>query len=210
MAQAAAELNLIAARLEKRYPETNRNRRFVPVNLSYYSFGPLAPVFASLMLGASVFVLLIACVNVANLQFARATGRSREVAMRLALGAGRTRLIRQLLTESLLLAAAGAALGLIVAKWTLGILKAGIPAEMRHYLPGWAEIGLNAPAFRFMLAMALASGIAAGLAPALRSLRVELTESLKEGGHGSSGARAKPVAGVSWWRLKSPWRRCCW
>ena len=87
LAQAAAELNVIAARLEKRYPETNWKRRFVPVNLSYYSFGPLAPVFAALMLGASLFVLLIACVNVANLLFARATGRYREVALRVALGA---------------------------------------------------------------------------------------------------------------------------
>jgi putative ABC transport system permease protein len=71
------------------------------------------------------------------------------------------------------------------------MLKAGIPAEMRHYMPGWAEIGLNAPAFRFTLAAALASGIVAGLAPALRSLRVDLTESLKDGGHGQSAARGR-------------------
>lgn len=191
MAQAAAELDVIAAGLEKRYPETNLKRRFVAMTLSRYSFGDLAPVFAALMLGASVFVLLIACVNVANLLFARATGRSREVALRVALGAGRTRLIRQLLTESLVLASAGAALGLIVAKWTLGMLKAGIPAEMRHYMPGWTEIGLNGQAFRFTLAMALASGIVAGLAPSLRSLQVDLTESLKEGSHGSSAGRGR-------------------
>jgi putative ABC transport system permease protein len=191
LAQASAELSVIAAGLEKRYPETNRKRRFVAMHLSRYSFGDLAPVFAALMLGASAFVLLIACVNVANLLFARATGRSREVALRIALGAGRTRLIRQLLTESMVLASAGAALGLIVARWTLGILKAGIPAEMRHYMPGWAEIGLNGQAFRFTLAMALGSGIVAGLAPALRSLRVDLTESLKEAGQGSSAGRGR-------------------
>jgi len=191
LAQAAAELDVIAARLEKRYPETNLKRRFVAMTLSRYSFGDLAPVFAALMLGASAFVLLIACVNVANLLFARATGRSREVAIRVALGAGRTRLIRQLLTESLVLASAGAALGLIVAKWALAMLKAGIPVEMRHYMPGWAEIGLNAQAFRFTLAAALASGIVAGLAPALRSLRVDLTESLKEGGQGSTAGRGR-------------------
>jgi putative ABC transport system permease protein len=190
-AQAAAELDVIAARLEKRYPETNLKRRYLAMNPSRYSFGDLAPVFAGLMLGASLFVQLIACVNVANLQFARATGRTREVALRLALGAARTRLIRQLLTESLLLASAGGALGLLVAKWTLSLCKTGIPAEMRHYIPGWAEIGLNAQAFRFTLAAAVASGIIAGLPPALRSLRVDLTESLKEGGHGSSAGRGR-------------------
>ena len=191
LAQAAAELDAIAARLEGRYPETNQKRRFVALPFYRYWYGDVASAFAALMLGASVFVLLIACVNVANLQFARAAGRSREVAVRVALGSGRTRLIRQLLTESLVLAAAGAVLGLIVAKWTLGLFKAGIPAEMRHYMPGWADIGLNGQAFRFTLAAALASGIVAGLAPALRSLRVDLTESLKEGGQASTMGRGR-------------------
>ena len=191
VAQAAAELDAIAARLEKRYPETNQKRRFVALPFYRYIYGNMAGVFAALMLGASMVVLLIACVNVANLQFARAAGRSREVAVRVALGSGRTRLIRQLLTESLLLASLGAAVGLLVAKWTLGLFKAGIPAEMRHYMPGWAEIGLNGQAFRFTLAAALASGIVAGLAPALRCLRVDLTESLKEGSLGSSAGRGR-------------------
>ncbi len=200
LAQAGAELEAIAARLEKRYPETNQKRRFVVLPFHRYWYGDLAPVFAALMLGASIFVLLIACLNVANLQFARATGRFREVAVRVALGSGRRRLIRQLLTESLVLASLGAAVGLIVAKWALGLFKAGIPAEMRHYMPGWAEIGLNGQALRFTLAAALASGIVAGLAPALRCLRVNLTESLKEGSHGSAGRgrnrwRAVLVAG---------------
>jgi putative ABC transport system permease protein len=191
MAQAIAELNVIATRLEKRYPETNRKRRFVALTLSRYSFGDLAPVFAALMLGGSAFVLLIACVNVATLLFVHAIGRAREVALRVALGAGRTRLIRQLLTESLVLASAGAALGLLVAKCTLIMLKAGIPAEMRHYMPGWADIGLNGNALRFTLALSLASGIIAGLAPALRSLKVDLTESLKDGSHGGSAGRRR-------------------
>lgn len=186
LAQAAAELDAIAARLEKVYPATNRNRRFTAVPFYRYWYGDLAPVFAALMMGASAFVLLIACVNVANLQLARAAGRSREVAMRMALGSGRTRLIRQLLTESLVLASIGAALGLLVAKWTLDLFKAGIPAEMRHYMPGWPEIGLNGQALRFSLAAALVSAIVAGLAPALRCLRVDLKEALREGAHGSS------------------------
>ena len=191
LAQASAELGAIAAGLEQRHPDTNRKRRFAALPFHRAWYGDLAPIFAALMLGASLFVLLIACVNVANLQFARATGRFREVALRIALGSGRTRLIRQLLTESLVLAAAGAALGLLVARWTLILFKTGIPAEMRHYIPGWAEIGLSARAFRFTLAAAVASAIVAGLAPALRCLRVDLTESLKEGGHGSTASRGR-------------------
>ena len=200
LAQAAAELNAVAARLEKLYPETHRKRRFVALSFSRYWNGDLAPVFASLILGATLFVLLIACVNVANLEFARATGRAREVAVRTALGSGRARLVQQLLTESVALAALGAALGLAVAKWMLAVLKAGVPFEMRHYMAGWDDIGLNGHALGFTLAAALASGIVAGMAPALRCLKVDLTEALKEGGHGSAGRgpgrwRAVLVAG---------------
>ncbi len=195
LAQAGAELNTIAARLEKQYPETNRNRRFLAMPFHRYWYGDLAAVFAGLMLGAAGFVLLIACVNVANLQFARAAARVREIALRVALGSGRTRLVRQFLAETMVLAVGGAVLGLLVARWALVIFKVGIPEEMRHYIPGWSGIGLNAQAFRFTAAAAIASGILAGLAPALHSLRVDLTESLKQGGHGASGGR-----------LRSRWR----
>jgi putative ABC transport system permease protein len=184
-AQVTAELDGIAAALEKQYPETNRNRRFLALSFERYWYGDLAPIFASLILGGSLFVLLIACANVANLQFARATTRVRELAVRTALGSGLWRQVRQLLTESVGLAALGGALGLVVAWVELGLLKAAVPAEMRHYM-AWDEIGINARALAFALAATVASGILAGLAPAWRCRRIDLVESLKEGGHGSS------------------------
>jgi len=189
--EAAAEVNGIAQRLETEYPATNRKRRFTVMSFRRYWGGDLVPVFAGLMLGSSLVVLLIACVNVANLQFARATGRSREVAVRAALGSGRIRLVRQLLTESVMLAALGAGVALLLAKGLLAVLKSGVPLELRQYMTGWEDIGLNSRAFAFAAAAALAGGIIAGLAPALRCLQIDLTESLKEGGHWSSAGKQK-------------------
>lgn len=189
--QAVAEVNGIAQRLEAEYPATNRKRRFTVMSFHRYWGGDLVPVFAGLMLGSSLVVLLIACVNVANLQFARATGRSREVAVRAALGSGRLRLVRQLLTESVMLASLGAGAALVLAKVLLAVLKSGIPLEMRQYMAGWEDIGLNPRAFAFAAAAALASGIVAGLSPALRCLQIDLTESLKEGGNWCSAGKQK-------------------
>jgi putative ABC transport system permease protein len=144
-----------------------------------------------MLLGAALFVLLIACANVANLQFARGTARWREIAVRISLGAGRGRLLRQLITESMVLAAAGGAAGLFFAQWGLRLIKAGVPSEMRQYMAGWEAIGLNASALAVTLAAAILSGIVAGLAPAWRCSRPNLTESLKEGGSGSSSGRGR-------------------
>jgi predicted permease len=144
-------------------------------------------VYISMLLGAAFFVLLIACVNVANLQFARATGRWREVAVRTALGAGRRRIVRQLVTESLVLAMVAGAAGLLFAKIALAFIKAGIPAEMRHYMPTWKDIGLNPHALFVALGAALLSAIVAGLLPAWRCSRPNLVEALKEGGRSSGG-----------------------
>ena len=124
-------------------------------------------VYTAMLLGAALFVLLIACVNVANLQFARATGRWREIAVRTALGARRSRLVRQLVTESMALAVAGAAAGLLLAKWGRAMLQAHVPAELVRDGPGLAEIGLNRHALAFTLVAALGSGILAGLLPAI-------------------------------------------
>ena len=124
-------------------------------------------VYTAMLLGAALFVLLIACVNVANLQFARATGRWREIAVRTALGARRSRLVRQLVTESMALAVVGAAAGLLLAKWGLAMLQAHVPPELVRYGPGLAEIGLNRHALAFTLVAALGSGILAGLLPAI-------------------------------------------
>ena len=185
--QLAAELRAIGERLAKQYPETNRGRRFAPWTLGRYMGGDYLPVYLSMIRAASLFVLLIACGNVANLQLARAMGRWREVAVRTALGAGRRRIVRQLLTESLVLAMAAGGLGLLFARWALALIKAGVPAEMRHYMPTWQDIGLNPHALLLALGAAVASGMLAGLLPAWRSSRPNLVEALKEAGRGTGG-----------------------
>ncbi len=189
--QAASELDGIAARLQQAYSETNRDRRFVAWTYQRFLIGDYVPIFEALLLGAAIFVLLLACANVASLQFARATGRWREVALRTALGAGRSRIVRQLVTESLVLGIGGSIVGLLVAHWGLAALKSGIPAEMRTYMPGWREIGLNFRALGFALACAVASGLVVGLAPAWHCSRADLTESLKEGGRGGGSSRVR-------------------
>jgi len=186
MQQLAAELRAIGERLEKQYPETNKGRRFSPRTLRHM-MGDYLPVYISMLLGAAFFVLLIACLNVANLQFARATGRWREVAVRAALGAGRRRIVRQLVTESLVLAMVAGAAGLLFAKGALAAIKAGIPAEMRHYMPTWKDIGLNPHALYVALGAALLCAIVAGLLPAWRCSRPNLIEALKEGVRSSGG-----------------------
>jgi putative ABC transport system permease protein len=189
--QASAELNGIAVRLEQIYPDTNKNRRFAAISSHRFIVGEYNHDYVLLLLGAVLFVLLIACVNVANLQFARGTGRLREVAVRTALGAGRWRIVSQLVTECVLLSLGGAALGLAVAEWGLNLIRGGMPAEIEKYIIGWKEIHLDARTLAFTFGAALLSGIVSGLAPAWQSSRPNLTESLKEGGRGSSAGRAR-------------------
>jgi len=174
LAQFDAELRAISAHLRREYPDTDSHRAFQAWSVQRFFTGDLANVYAALLLGAACFVLLIACVNVANMQLARAAGRWKEIAMRTALGARRGRLVRQLVTESVALALPAAALGLQFAKWGLAVLAAHIPAEMVRYRPGLADIGLNGHALLFSLAAALVSGILTGLMPAWRGSRASL------------------------------------
>jgi putative ABC transport system permease protein len=184
--QAASELTGIGARLEKSYPDTNKNRHLILWDARRYLVDRTTSQYLIMLLGSVLFVLLIACVNVANLQFARATARLREVAVRTALGASRSRVIVQLVTESVLLAVAGAALGLLVAQWGMHMIKGGMPPEVERFILGWKDISLDARALLFTAVAALLSGILAGLAPAWQCSRPNLTDALKEGGRGGS------------------------
>ncbi len=185
--QAEADISLIAASLEKQYPDTNMHHgfRLIPFHqdiVSDYRSG------LWIILGAVGCVLLIACVNVANLLLARATARYKEIAVRAALGANRWRVVRQLLTESLVLSLVGGVLGLLLAWWGTEALVRMIPEDV----PRLSEINIDRWVFGFTLLMSAVTGVVFGLAPALQASKVELTEAMKEGGRTSgAGARAR-------------------
>jgi putative ABC transport system permease protein len=189
--QAAAEISSIGARLEKLYPDSNKNRHLVVWPALKFVVDYETRQYLVMLLGSVAFVLLIACANVANLQFARATGRLREVAVRSALGASRGRIVTQLLTESLLLSIAAAGLGLLIARWGMRMMQNGMPPEIRRYILGWNDMQLDGRALLFTLGAAIASGILAGLSPAWQCSQPNLTFALKEGGRSSSVGRAR-------------------
>jgi putative ABC transport system permease protein len=179
--QAGAQMNVIAEQLEQQYPE-DKNWRIRLVPLREDILGS-AQTMLWILFGAVGFVLLIACVNVANLQLARAAARQKEIAVRTALGARRVRLVRQMLTESLVIAVLGGATGFLVATWGVETLLALGPKE----LPRLHMVGLDWRTFAFTLTTAALTGLLFGLAPALHLSKVNLNETLKEGGRGSSG-----------------------
>ncbi len=183
-AQARADMDGIAQGLAKTYPDADKGSGITIIPLKENIVGDVAPLLY-VLLGAVGFVLLIACVNIANLLLARSTGRTREFAIRAALGASRGRVVRQLLTESILLAVAGGVLGLLLAAW-------GTRAAIRvlpQALPRAASVGLDAHVLLFTLGVSIFAGILFGLAPAFKVSQSNLHETLKEGGRGSSGTR---------------------
>ena len=182
--QARADMDRIGRNLEAAYPDSNKGTGITLVPLKTDVVGDVRGILL-VLLGAVGFVLLIACANVANLLLARSTGRAREFAIRSALGASPARVIRQLLTESVMLGVGGGVIGLLLAKWGTRAILAALPAA----LPRSEEIGIDSHVLLFTVGVSVLTGILFGLVPAIKTLRPDMHETLKEGGRGSSGAR---------------------
>jgi putative ABC transport system permease protein len=183
LTQAESDLNIVAAALESQYPKDNEAIRVKLRTMRDAEVGNIRP-YLLLLLAAVAFVLLICCANVANLLLARAAARQRESSLRAALGASRGRLVRALLTESLLLSLSGGLLGVGLAYVAVKALLRLIPVE----LPFWLKVELNAPVLLFSFAVAVATSLIFGTIPALLATRVNLSDALKEGVKGSAAS----------------------
>ncbi len=183
-AEARADLDSVAHNLAVAYPDADKGTSISLVPLKTDVVGDVRGILL-VLLGAVTFVLLIACANVANLLLARSTGRSREFAIRSAIGASPGRVIRQLLTESVLLGVAGGALGLLLAKWGTRAILAALPDA----LPRADEIKMDWHVLLFTAGISVLTGVVFGLAPAFKALQSDMHETLKEGGRGGSGTR---------------------
>jgi putative ABC transport system permease protein len=184
--QARAEVKTIVERIAKQYPDTHTGWSGNVRPLREEFIGKETHLIVLTMLGAVICVLLIACSNVANLLLARATVRQREVAVRAAFGAGRVRIVRQFLTESVVIGLLGGALGVAFAYWGIRWIEASIPAD--NPPPYWMRFTLDGPVLLYTLGVAVLTGLLFGLAPALQALKTDLHETLKEGGRGAGGS----------------------
>jgi putative ABC transport system permease protein len=187
--QAASEMRVLAQRFAEAHPESNTGRQFILEGLvESETMGPRP--YLLLLLGAVGFVLLIACANVANLLLLRGAARAKEMAIRTAMGASRGRIVRQLLTESVLLALLGGCTGLLLAVWAVDAIAASIPANFARMISGWENMHIDWRVFAFTLGVSLLTGIIFGLVPALQASKTDLNEALKEGGR-RSGADSR-------------------
>jgi putative ABC transport system permease protein len=186
--QAQAELRTIAEHLATTYPTTNLGWTVRIESLLEGINGDYTPLYYRLIMGATLFVLLVVCANVANLQFARGIERRPEIAMRTALGASRLRILRQLLTENILLGLIGAIGGLIFGALYLRLTLVFMPERVARHMSGWSNISLNGRVFAFSLLLALLAGLVSGFVPALEALRMNLTDELKAGARGTTSS----------------------
>ena len=186
--QAQAEMNTIADHLSHAYPATNLGWQVRVESLLAGINGEYTPLYFKLVQGATLFVLLVVCANIANLQFARGIARRPEIAMRTALGAGRGRLLRQLLTENILLGLIGGAGGLLIAVADMHINQISMPERVARFMAGWSNISLSGRALAFSLLLAVLAGVISGFAPALEALRINLVDQLKSGSRGVVGS----------------------
>ena len=182
IAQAQSELDAIALRVEQQNPVTNEGLGVKVTSMRDNLAGDYREGLL-ILLGVVGCVLLVACVNVANLMIARATARQKEFALRTALGAGRWRIVRQVLIESLLLAIVGGVLGFVLSLWALRLLLKAIPGQ----LPFWMNFSIDLRVLGFTIGITLLTGLIFGAAPALQTSRVDLNDTLKEGGRGTGG-----------------------
>ncbi|MGE5644701.1 MAG: ADOP family duplicated permease [Acidobacteriota bacterium] len=186
-AQAGKDLDAIARALEQRYPRTNEDRRVLVASMRD-SMRTESSRFVLVLMGAALFVLLLACSNVGSLQIARALGRQREFGLRSALGANRFRIVRQLLTEGLVLGAAGGALGLVLAAWAAQLQRASLPAIAFRYVPGLRDVRINGEAILLAVALSFAASMLCCLPAIFQAMRQADVSGVLNEGERSVGA----------------------
>lgn len=192
-AQAQAELASIFRRISERYPASHGQIDARAGLLRDSISGDLTRQYTYMMIGAALFLLVICCANVANLQFARFASRTREMSVRSAMGASGARLFRQLLSENFLLALMGGLASLILAYWAIDLIRTSMPAEVEQFLPGWHRMGLNVRTLMYTMGVVMVACLTAGIAPSLLLSRAPAAENLKDATRSSTGGRARQV-----------------
>jgi putative ABC transport system permease protein len=193
LSDAQAEMDVISRRLERQYPETNRDRGVSVRTLSMAFREDTSGAFVGILQISALLVLLVACANLAGLLLARANDRQREMAVRTALGAGRMRIVRQLVTETVLLALVASVLALLVARTGLDVLRSSMPPDIAQHVEGWNNVRLDSRLVLAIPLLAIGLGLLVGLMPAMSASRTALTNALKEGDRGVGSVRRQRV-----------------